>query len=98
MQKWQKTTRLVIARTAIGVAIAIGLTLKRRVTPQVQAPLTRTDDEAVLETVGGQGSRHNRTRQEVQIDWDKMLTYADGSSKLIGLKVTTERNGKTFNI
>src|SRR5580765_236477 len=98
MQKWQKTTRWVMAVVAIVFAIAVAFTLKKRVTPQVQAPLTRTDEKAVLETSGGLGSRINKTRSEVQVNWDKMLTYADGSSKLIGLKVTTERNGKTFEI
>ena len=62
------------------------------------APLTRTDEKADLETSGDLGSRINKTRSEVQVNWDKMLTYADGSSKLIGLKVTTERDGKTFEI
>jgi lipopolysaccharide transport protein LptA len=98
MQKWQKTTRWVMAVVAVVFAIAVAVTLKKRVTPQVQAPLTRTDEKAVLETSGGLGSRINKTRPEVQVNWDKMLTYADGSSKLIGLKVTTERNGKTFEI
>jgi lipopolysaccharide transport protein LptA/LPS export ABC transporter protein LptC len=98
MQKWQKTTRWVMALTAIVFAIAVAVTLKKRVTPQVQAPLTRTDEKAVLETSGGKGSRTNRSRSELQITWDKMLTYEDGSSKLIGLKVITDRNGKTFEI
>src|SRR5262245_3381588 len=98
MQNWQKTTRWVMVVVAIVFGIAVGLTLKKRVMPQTQAPLTRTDEKAVLETSGGLGSRINKTRPEVQVNWDKMLTYADGSSKLIGLKVTTQRNGKTFEI
>jgi LPS export ABC transporter protein LptC/lipopolysaccharide transport protein LptA len=98
MQSWQKTTRWVMALVAVVSAVAIASTLKKRITPQVQAPLTRTDEKAVLETSGGRGKRTNKTNADFKITWDKMLTYEDGSSKLIGLKVITERNGKTFEI
>ena len=98
MQNWQKTTRWVMALTAVVAAIAVAATLKRRVAPQVQAPLTRTDEKAVLETSGGRGKRTNKTNADFNITWDRMLTYQDGSSKLISLKVITERNGKTFEI
>jgi len=98
MQKWQKATRFVMVVTAAVFAVAIALTLKKRVTPVVQAPLTRTDEKAVLETSGGRGKRTNRTKSDFRITWDKMLTYADGSSKMMGLRVITERNGKVFEI
>src|SRR5262245_846896 len=98
MQNWQRTTRWVMAVTGVVAAIAVGFTLKKRISPQVQAPLTRTDPKAILETAGGRGSRTNKTRPELQITWDRMLTYEDGSNKLIGLKVITDRNGKTFEI
>ena len=98
MQKWQKTTRGVMAAILVIFTIAVGLTLKKRVTPQVQAPLTRMDEKAVLETSGGRGTRTNKTNSDFRITWDNMLTYEDGSSRLIGLKVITDRNGKTFEI
>ena len=87
-----------MALVAVVSVVAIASTLKKRVTPQVQAPLTRTDEKAVLETSGGRGKRTNKTNPDFKITWDRMLTYEDGSSKLIGLKVITERNGKTFEI
>jgi LPS export ABC transporter protein LptC len=98
MQKWQKASRLVIGVVAVAFAIAVGLTVKKRVTPQVQAPLDRTDPKAILETAGGKGARTNKTHNDFNITWERMLTYEDGSSKLIGLKVITERDGKTFEI
>ena len=98
MQKWQKTTRWVMAVVAIVFVVAVAFTLKKRVTPQTHAPLARTDEKAVLETSGGRGNRTNKTRSDFKITWDKMLTYEDGSSKFIGLKVITERNEKTFEI
>jgi lipopolysaccharide transport protein LptA/LPS export ABC transporter protein LptC len=87
-----------MAVVAIVFVVAVAFTLKKRVTPQTHAPLARTDEKAVLETSGGRGNRTNRTRSDFQITWDKMLTYEDGSSKFIGLKVITERNEKTFEI
>jgi LPS export ABC transporter protein LptC/lipopolysaccharide transport protein LptA len=98
MQKWQKTTRWVMALAFVIGAVAVAFTLKKRVTPQVQAPLTRTDEKAVLESSGGRGKRTNKTNADFKINWDRMLTYEDGSNKLIGLKVITVRNGKTFEI
>jgi lipopolysaccharide transport protein LptA/LPS export ABC transporter protein LptC len=98
MQKWQKTARWLMALVAIAFVVAVALTLKKRVTTEVQPPLTRTDPKAILETSGGRGARTNKTRPDFQTTWDRMLTYEDGSSKLIGLKVITQRNGKTFEI
>src|SRR5262245_23667573 len=98
MQNWQRTARWVMALAFVVAAIAVGFTLKKRVSPQIQAPLTRTDPKAILETAGGRGPRANKTRPELSITWDRMLTYEDGSNKLIGLKVITDRNGKTFEI
>ena len=96
--RWQKTTRLVIIVAAVGFAIAIAVTMRKRTVPQVQAPLTRTDPKAVLEGAGGLTFRVNKEREEVRIHYDKLLTYPDGSSKMVGLKVTTERDGRTFQI
>src|SRR6478752_6797333 len=98
MQNWQKTTRWVVALAFVIGAVAVAFTLKKRVTPQVQAPLARTDEKAILESSGGRGKRTNKTNADFKIDWQKMLTYEDGSNKLIGLKVITVRNGKTFEI
>lgn len=96
--KWQKTTRLAIVLVGLAVAVGVGLTMKKRTIPQVKPPVTRTDPKAVLESAEGQGFRINRSREEVRVEWDKMLTYPDGSNKMLGLKVTTERDGRTFVI
>ena len=96
MQNWQKLTRWVMAMAFVIGAVAVAFTLKKRVTPQVQAPLTRTDEKAILESAGGHGKRTNKTNADFKIDWQNMLTYEDGSNKLIGLKVVTVRNGNQY--
>lgn len=98
MLKWQKTTRLVIALAAVAVAAGVGLTIRKRVTPKIETPVARTDPQAVLEGAGGLTIRINKNREEIRVDYDKVLTYSDGSNKMIGLKVTTEREGRTFEI
>jgi LPS export ABC transporter protein LptC len=98
MLKWQKTLRLVIALVAVAVAVVVAATMRKRSTPVVQMPVARTDPKAVLESAGGQGFRFDRNREDVRVAYDKMLTYPDGSNKMIGVKVTTERDGRTFEI
>ncbi len=88
-----------MAVVAIVFVVAVAFTLKKRVTPQTHAAARAHRRESrPRERPAGDGNRTNKTRSDFKITWDKMLTYEDGSSKCIGLKVTTERNEKTFEI
>src|SRR5439155_8120367 len=98
MQKWQKTTRLVIALVAVACAVVVAVTLRKRVAPPVEGPVVRTDPKAVLESDKGWTFRLNKSREEVRVEYTKVLTYADGSTKMLGVKVTTERGGRTFEM
>lgn len=95
---WQRTARLVIAVAAIAFAVVVAFTLRRRATPRVETPLMRTDPQAIVESAGGQSSRVNREHEELRLDYDKLLTYADGTTKMVGVTVRTERSGRTFVI
>ena len=97
--RWQKRARFVIAAGALAFAIAVALTLGRRPTPRVEPPLARSDPEAVIESAGGQTFRLNKEKEEVRIKYDKLLSYANGASKMLGLQVVTERaGGRIFTI
>src|SRR5262245_46517413 len=94
--KWQRTARLVIAAVAVLFAVVLASTLRRRAAPAAETPVTRTDPKAVVESEAGQSSRVNKEREELRVDYDKLLTYPDGTSKMMGVKVTTMRSGRIF--
>jgi LPS export ABC transporter protein LptC/lipopolysaccharide transport protein LptA len=97
--RWQKRARVVVAIAAIGFAIAVALTLRTRTAPAVEAPLAQTDPNAVVESAGGLTFRVNKDREDIRIKYDKLLSYQNGSSKMLGVTVTTERaGGRLFTI
>lgn len=97
--KWQRRARLVVAVAAVVFAIGVALTLRTRTAPAVEAPLAQTDPKAVVESAGGLTFRVNKDREDIRIKYDKLLSYENGSSKMLGVTVTTERaGGRIFTI
>jgi len=99
MTKWQRTARLLTAIAALAVVLAVALTIKQRAPQKVEEPVARTDPAALVESAGGRTFRINREHEEIRIEYERLLTYANNSSKMLGVKVTTERaNGRLFTI
>jgi LPS export ABC transporter protein LptC/lipopolysaccharide transport protein LptA len=97
--RWQRRARLVVAVAAIAFAIAVALTLRTRTAPAIEAPLAQTDPKAMVESAAGLTFRVNRDKEDIRIKYDKLLSYQNGSSKMIGVTVTTERaGGRVFTI
>jgi LPS export ABC transporter protein LptC/lipopolysaccharide transport protein LptA len=89
----------VVALAAVVFAIGVGLTLRTRTAPTIEAPLEQTDPKAVVESAGGITFRVNKDREDIRIKYDKLLSYENGSSKMLGVTVTTERaGGRIFTI
>jgi LPS export ABC transporter protein LptC len=98
MPTWQRRARLLIAIAAIAFAIVVAIAFKGRNPPSAAAPaIPPADPEAVVESATGTTVRINREQEEVRIEYDKLLTYPNGATKMVGMKVTTVRdNGRTF--
>ncbi len=94
--RWQRIARLVLALVGIAFAIGVGMSMKRRTPPQSQPPVPRTDPTAVVESEGGSTVRINGEREQGVLTYERLLTYANGASKMIGVTITSDRNGKTF--
>lgn len=94
--RWQRVARLVVVLAFIGVALLVGTTLRRRAVKTIEAPATATDPKAIVESEGGQTFRVNREREEVRIHYDRLVTYQDNTSKMMGVNVTTARSDRTF--
>jgi LPS export ABC transporter protein LptC/lipopolysaccharide transport protein LptA len=96
--KWQRIARLVIAVAAVAFAIGVAVNMRHRAPQKVEAPLPNTDLKAVVESGDGQSVRVNREKEQVRLQYEKLLTYSDGSSKLLGVTVTTDRSGRSFTM
>ncbi len=100
MTRWQRRARLFIAISAVGFAVVVALAF-RRSPPRADPPASvgRSDPNALIESTSGRVIRFNRSRADVAVEYEKQLTYQDGSTKLMGVKVVTdERGGRSFTV
>jgi LPS export ABC transporter protein LptC len=96
MTPWQKRARLVMAAVGIAVIVVVALTVRERQPAPQNESVTRVDPKAVAESAGGRTVQASGTRVPGVLDYERSLTYADGTSRLIGPKLTTTRNGQSF--
>src|ERR1700738_4780266 len=94
MTKWLRRARLLIGVFAIVFPIVVFFAFKRRGAPASIANVVRTDPGAIVQSTGGRITRVTLSREDVSVEYEKQVAYADGSTKMIGVKVvTTERSG-----
>jgi LPS export ABC transporter protein LptC len=100
MARWQRSVRVVFAVCAVVFTVVVVLALRRRTPAPPPTPVVRTDPAAVIETTGGRFERFRLSREDVRIEYEKQLTYADGSNRMIGVRVTTQERGgdRTFTM
>ena len=92
--------RWALGAFAIVFAVVVVLAFRERTPSPPTDPVVRTDPEAIVQSTGGRIERFKLDREDVSVEYERQLSYADGSSKMIGVKViTTERDGgRTFTI
>src|SRR5207247_9076531 len=100
MTRRQRGARLLIAVFGEAFAVFVAREFKRRENPPPVPATAGKDPGAVVETTGGRGWKFNGSREAAGVTFQKQLTYADGSSRLLGVTIITdERNGdRTFTI
>ncbi|HVZ21706.1 MAG TPA: LPS export ABC transporter periplasmic protein LptC [Vicinamibacterales bacterium] len=92
--RWQKWVRVVLVLAAVGVLAGMAWTLRRRRAPQAPPPVAiRTDPKAVVESTSGRAVRFNRAHEDVRVEYERQLTYADGSTKLLQARVVADNRG-----
>src|SRR5262245_53488392 len=96
MASWQRRARLFTAVAGIAFAVALAFAFRTRQPSAPPVVVERSDPSAVVETAGGRTLRINRDREEIRIEYDKLLTYSDGSTRLQTVTVTTTRGEGTF--
>jgi LPS export ABC transporter protein LptC len=91
--RWQRVIRSVIAIAAVAFAIVV-VRAFRRPAPPVPIPVAaRTEPGAVVEATGGRVQRFKSSREDVRVEYERQLTYANGATKLLGVTITTDERG-----
>jgi LPS export ABC transporter protein LptC len=99
MSQWQRRARLLIAIVAVAFAIVVAFAFRKRVPAGAFAPAATADPKAVVESAKGWHTRVNGEQEQVLTEYETFSSYPDGSTKMIGVKVTTRRAGdRTFVI
>ena len=93
---WQKRARLFVLALAVGVVAIVFLTTRRREEPPPPKPLERGDPAATIESSGAFVVQVKGDRETVRVEAEKQYAYPDGSTRLVNVKVTSVRQGKTF--
>jgi LPS export ABC transporter protein LptC len=93
LTKWQRRARLLVAIFAVGFAVMLVFAFKRRVRVTPPASTVRTDPNSVVESTTGQTVRFNGTHEDVTVAYDTQVTYKDGSTRLLGVKVFSDDRG-----
>ena len=96
--RWQRAARMVIAIAAVTFAVVLARSMKSRSTPETPAPVPQTDPTAVVEGEAGTTFRVQGEHENVRVRYDRLLTYATGASKMIGVTVVTTRSGRTYTV
>jgi lipopolysaccharide transport protein LptA len=91
--------RFLIALAGIAVAIALAFAFKGRAPAGDSRPVPLTDPKASVEGGPGESLRFNLQNETVRISHEGVMRYDDGSSRLMGVKVVTERaGGRVFTV
>jgi lipopolysaccharide transport protein LptA/LPS export ABC transporter protein LptC len=94
--KWQRIVRYAIAIAAIVFAVFVARNFKGRTPPKTEPPMPRQDPTAIVESEGGNTVRISGSRESGTLEYERLLTYANGATKMVGVTMRSERDGKTF--
>ena len=97
--RWQKRARLAIAVFGVAFAAVVYFAIRPREQPVAATAVTRIDPAAIIETSGCVLQSITGTRKNFTVTCDRQLTYANGESKMFGVRVEIkERQGRDFAI
>ena len=97
--RWQKKARFGVAIFGIVFAIVVYAAIGERQATTPAAPLSRFDPRAVLESIGSKVQQVRLAQQDYVVEADRQLTYEDGTTKLIGVRIRIpNREGRDVTI
>jgi lipopolysaccharide transport protein LptA len=97
MKTWQRRVRLALAVFVVLFAATLFLTLRRQPPSPHTVPVKRADPTAALESSRGVAIQFKGAKEQLKVEFEDTLFYADGTRRLKGIKVTVgERAGRSF--
>ena len=97
MTPWQKRARLVVAAVGIASAVVVYAGIGRRKTATPAPAIHRLDPKAILETTAGLLQQVRGTKQDFSVQSERQLTYDNGSTRLLGVRISVKnRDGRDF--
>ena len=97
--RWQKKARFGVAIFGIVFAVVVYAAIGERQASTPAAPLSRFDPRAVLESIGSKVQQLSLAKQDYVVEADRQLTYEDGTTKLIGVRIRIpNRDGRDVTI
>jgi LPS export ABC transporter protein LptC len=96
--RWQHVVRIVLALFAVGFAAAVYMAIReRQPAPASDARAPRTDPKAIVESTRGESLMARGTEQDFKIEYDRLLTYEDGTLRFEKVKIVVpHREGRDF--
>src|SRR4029450_4874640 len=83
---------------AIATAIGVAMSVRKRPVPTNKIEVKRVDPKAVAESAEGRLSQMTGMKIPGFLEFDRNLTYEDGSVKFLGARLTTRRAGREFHL
>jgi LPS export ABC transporter protein LptC len=96
--RWQRLVRIGMVVLAAVTLLGIFISVRRPKRAGAQTSVERVDPKAEVETKSGRISQATGLKVPGFIDFDRMLTYPDGTLKFAGMKLTTNRSGREFHM
>ena len=97
--RWQRVARAGIGLFAVGFAVATYLAVRQRTQPPGGPPVERRDPKAIAESTGGESKMAKGTVEDYTFEYERLLTYEDGTSKAEGVTIKVpERSGRGFTL
>ena len=97
--RWQRKARVGVAIFGIVFAIVVYAAIGERKPATQAARPSRFDPLAVLESIGSKVQQVRQARQDYVVEADRQLTYKDGSTKLVGVRIRIpDREGRDVMI
>jgi lipopolysaccharide export system protein LptA len=98
MTAWQKRARIGVAIFGVAVAVVVYRSIGTRQPPSRPASIAPLDPKITSETEQGSHQQFRQTQRDFGITFDKLITYEDGSTKLINprINVPPRSDGRTF--